>query len=95
MAVCKIFSPPKDLYSKETYDKVLEHLGDAFPPPAMNLHVMGSNDEGEVRIVDVFESAEEFQQFAETHMPVYEALGISLDDVLKYAQVFNIEKTIK
>ena len=95
MAVCMVFSPPKDLYSKETYNNVLEHLGDGFPPAAMDMHVMGTNEDGEIRIVDIFESAEAFQQFAETHLPVYEALGISLDDVLKYAQVFNIEKTIK
>jgi len=89
-----VFSPPKDLYTRETYNKVLEHLGDAFPPPAMKQHTMGITDDGEIRIIDIFESAEEFQTFAETHMPVYEALGISLDDVLKYASVFAIEKSI-
>jgi hypothetical protein len=90
-----VFTPPKDLYTKEHYDKVLAHLGAAFPPPTMTMHVMGMTDEGEVRIVDIFESAAEFQRFAESHAPVYEKMGISVDDVLKHASVFQIEKTIK
>ena len=32
MAIGMIFSPPKDMFTDETYDKVLAHLGDGFPP---------------------------------------------------------------
>ena len=39
-------------------------------------------------------SAEDFQRFAESHAPIYEAMGISVDEVLKHASVFQIEKTI-
>ncbi len=95
MAICMVFTPPKDLYTKEHYDKLLAHLGDAFPPPAMKMHLMGTTDAGEIRIVDIFDSAEEFQRFAETHAPVYEKMGISVDEVLKHASVFEIDKTIK
>lgn len=95
MAVCMVFSPPSELYSKEHYNKVIEHLGDAFPPSAMNLHVMGTTDDGEIRIVDIFESAEAFQQFADSHAAVYEQMGLALDDVLKHVSLFEVEKTIK
>ncbi len=64
MAICMVFTPPKELYTKEHYEKVLEHMGSGFPPAAMKMHVMG------------------------------EAMGISLDEVLKHASVFEIEKTI-
>ena len=94
MAVCMVFTPPQDVFSKETYDKVIEHLGEAWPPPTMTSHVMGTTAEGEVRIVDVFESAEAFEAFAQTHAPVYEQMGISVDVILQHASVFEIENTI-
>lgn len=28
MAACMVFSPTRDLYSKQIYNKVIEHLGD-------------------------------------------------------------------
>lgn len=36
MAVCMIFTAPKSLFTKETYEKILEHLGDSFPPSSMS-----------------------------------------------------------
>lgn len=95
MAVCMIFNPPKDAYSDETYEKILEHLGDGFPPSSMTLHLKGKTDAGEIRIVDVFESKEAFQSFAETHAPVYEKLGISLDAIMPYVSFFEVEKRLE
>jgi hypothetical protein len=95
MAIGMIFSPPKDMYSKEVYDKIMEHLGDSFPPPSMSLHLKGTTEQGELRIVDVFESVEAFKEFAASHAPVYEALGINLDDLMKHISFFEIERTIK
>jgi hypothetical protein len=89
-----VFTPPKDLFTKETYDRVIAHLGSAFPPPTMTMHVMGRTEDGEIRIIDIFESAEEFKKFAESHAPVYEQMGISVDDILKHASIFQIEKNI-
>ena len=94
MAVCMIFTPPKEVFTEEHYNRVLEYLGDGFPPSTMSHHVMGLTDEGEVRIVDVFESAEAFQTFAESHTPVYEAMGVALEDVLKHASVIEIKNSI-
>ena len=82
------------MFTKETYEKVLEHLGDGFPPEAMKVHLMGHTGDGEVRIVDVFESAEAFEAFAASHGPVYEALGISVDQVLEHATIFELDKII-
>ena len=95
MAVCMVFTPPKNLFTKETYEKVMEHLGDAFPPSNMSLHLFGTNDQGECRVVDIFESQEEFEKFAATHAPVYEEMGISLDDLMPHISFFEVEKRLK
>ena len=95
MAICMVFSPPKDAYSKDVYDKIMEHLGDSFPPPSMSSHAMGHTDEGEIRIVDIFESAEAFQEFAASHAPVYEAMGVDLDEILQYVTIFEVERLIQ
>ena len=86
MAVGMIFSPPKDLFTTDTYAKVMEHLGAGFPPGTMNVHLFGHTAQGEVRIVDVFESAEAFEAFAQSHAPVYEALGISVHTLRNWEQ---------
>lgn len=95
MAVCMIFTPPSHLFTKDTYEKVLKHLGNDFPPSSMSLHVFGSNEQGECRIVDIFESQEEFKKFAASHMPVYEQLGISLDDLMPHISFFEVEKRVR
>ena len=94
MAVCMAFNPPQSVYSEETYQKVLDHLGDAFPPSTMSLHVKGHTDQGEIRIVDVFESAKAFEAFAASHGPVLEQAGISLDDLMPYITIFEIERKL-
>jgi hypothetical protein len=95
MAIGMIFSPPKDIFTDETYAKVLEHLGDGFPPSTMSLHVKGKTADGEVRIIDVFDSQEAFEAFASSHAPVYEKLGLTVDDIMKHATFFEVERTIK
>jgi hypothetical protein len=94
MAICMVFSPPRDTYSDEVYEKVLEHLGGAFPPASMSLHLKGKTEQGEIRIVDVFESAEAFEEFAASHVPALEQVGVKLDDVLQHVSIFEIEKRI-
>ena len=62
---------------------------------SMSLHVFGSNDQGECRVVDIFDSQEEFENFAATHAPVYEQLGITIEDLMPYIQFFEVEKRLK
>ena len=95
MAICMLFTPPKEMYSDEIYAQIMEHMGEAFPPPAMSLHVKGKTADGAIRIVDIFESEEAFQEFAAGHAPIYEKLGLSLDDLMPYISFFEVERTIK
>jgi hypothetical protein len=73
----------------------MEHMGDAFPPPAMSLHVKGKTAEGAIRIVDIFESEEAFQEFAAGPAKVYEKLGVNFDDLMPYISFFEVERTSK
>ena len=50
----------------DAYDRVIQKMGlsDGTPPDGAHYHVAGEVDGG-YRVVDVWESAERFQQFAE------------------------------
>lgn len=58
--------------TNEAYDRVIEKMGltDGTPPPGARFHVAGEV-EGGFRVVDVWESAEQFQKFAEEQIGPY------------------------
>lgn len=95
MAIGMIFSPPKDIFTNDTYSRILEHLGDTFPPSTMSLHLKGTTADGEIRIIDVFESQEAFEAFASSHAPVYEQAGLTVDDIMKHVTFFEVDKRLK
>ena len=70
-------------------------MGDTFPPASMSLHLKGATEQGEIRIVDVFESAEAFEEFAASHTPALEQAGIDLDELMKYVSIFEIDREIR
>jgi hypothetical protein len=53
--------------SNAAYDRVLEKMGltDGHTPDHAQYHVAGETEVGGFRVVDVWDSAEEFQKFAE------------------------------
>ena len=95
MAIGMIFSPPKEVFNDETYSKILAHLGDGFPPSTMSLHLKGKTADGDVRIIDVFESQEAFEAFASSHAPVYEQVGLTVDDIMKHVTFFEVDRRLK
>ena len=52
--------------SNDAYDRVIEKMGlsDGTPPEGAQFHVAGEIDGG-FRVVDVWDSAEQFQRFAD------------------------------
>lgn len=50
----------------DAYDRVIEKMGlsDGTPPEGAQYHVAGKTDNG-FRVVDVWDSAEQFQEFAQ------------------------------
>jgi hypothetical protein len=77
MTVIAISSAP----DRASYERVREILDlDDRPVPGLVLHAAGELDDGEVRIVQVFESAEAIQGFAEGRlMPAFGEAGVMID----------------
>lgn len=64
----------------EQYDQIIEKMGlsDGHAAPHGIFHVCGPTEEGGVRIVDVWESAEAYKDFAETQIgPIAASVGIT------------------
>jgi hypothetical protein len=63
MAVVVITKPPQGV-TEEMYDAVNEKLGDRAPAGLL-VHTAGRNEDGEFQIVDLWESREAHDRFAE------------------------------
>ena len=74
MAVAVLFEMPGA--TQEQYDEVVQKLEDAGEgtPPGRVYHVSGPTEAG-WRVVDVWESQEQFDKFGQTLMPFLEEVG--------------------
>jgi hypothetical protein len=76
----------------EQYDEVIERMG--FAPrgagaPSGLFHWVTQTDDG-IRVTDVWESAEEFQQFADEHIaPITQEVGVPGPPELSFYDVHN------
>jgi hypothetical protein len=63
----------------EQYDEVLRRLEEAgiFPDAAMDLHV-SYGEEGNLRVSEIWDSAEQMQAFGERLMPILADVGIEM-----------------
>ena len=59
------------------YDQIIQRLGasGALPPAGGMLHVCYGNP-GQLRVLDVFDSLESFQNFAKTLLPIIQQVGV-------------------
>ena len=97
MAVCMVFSPPKSFYTKETYAKVMELLGELKGDPPFWFAVLDIDSEW----VRSF-SCEDLKPLIVCRGPirmetmtVYEEMGIGVEDLMQYVSLFEVERTIK
>ncbi len=74
MAIAVLFEMPGA--TQEQYDEVVQKLEDAGEgmPPGRVYHVSGPTENG-WRVVDVWESQEQFERFGQTLMPFLEEVG--------------------
>ena len=74
MAIGVLFEMPG--VTQEQYDEVIQKLEDAGEgmPPGRIYHVSGPTEDG-WRVVDVWESQEQFERFGQTLMPLLEETG--------------------
>lgn len=80
--------------SAAQYDQIIAELnksGATFPPPGQISHVAYKTDDG-VKVVDVWESAENFGAFGEKLMPILQSLGIDAGQPAIYS-LYNYLKT--
>ena len=75
MSILVRFTPAS--LSADDYDAVIRKLeeGGDFPPDGLDLHVCFGSD-GELKVSEVWDSAEQFQAFGERLMPVLAEAGL-------------------
>jgi hypothetical protein len=77
MAIAVTFTPTA--MTAAQYDEVIRQLeaAGAGTPPGRRYHVAAS-DGTNLRVVDVWESPQAFEQFGQTLMPILQRMGIAL-----------------
>jgi hypothetical protein len=91
MAVAVLMNFPGG--SNDAYDRVLEKMGltEGTPPDGAEFHVAGEVDGG-FRVVDVWESAEQFQKFADEQIaPLSAEEGFPPPDV----SIWEVHNTLR
>jgi hypothetical protein len=86
MPVVEIQEQP-DGFTTDMYDAVNERMGAAaYPPEGLLVHTLGQGDDGKWRIVDVWDSRESRDRFAEERLTpavreIMREAGLDLDDM--------------
>ena len=75
MAIAVMFTPPS--MSAAQYDEIMKRLEQvgAGAPAGRRYHACHTSD-GQLRVFDVWDSRESFEQFASTLMPLLQQLGV-------------------
>lgn len=73
MPVVQVSTAP----SRADYEAVNNHLDVSERPDGLILHAASETDDGQVQIVDVYESAQQLEAFARDRLfPAFEAAGV-------------------
>jgi hypothetical protein len=85
MAICRIIETGA---TPEQYDQVSERLGigDSTPPGAQ-VHVAALGDGGTIRIVEVWDSRDQAEQFTERIRAAREEVGVTAPPSITYMDV--------
>jgi hypothetical protein len=89
MAICRIIETG---VAPEQYDQVREQLGlGDSPPPGASLHIAARGEDGTVRIVEVWDSREQAEEFGERVRKAREGAGIGGEPPsISYLEVYNL-----
>lgn len=89
MAICRIIETGA---TPEQYDQVRSQLGlgDSAPPGA-SLHIAARGDDGKIRIVEIWDSREQAEQFGEKVRAARDAVGVQFDrePQISYLEVYR------
>lgn len=89
MAICRIIEAGA---TPEQYDQVRARVGarDSLPPGA-SLHIAAQGEDGTMRIIEVWESREQAEQFGEKIRAAREEIGLGgSPPPITYLEVYNL-----
>ncbi|TMK41411.1 MAG: hypothetical protein E6G56_04150 [Actinobacteria bacterium] len=85
MAICRVIETGA---SPEQYDEVSERLGlGESAPPGAQLHIGAVGDDGKIRVVEVWDSRDEAEQFTERVRAAREEVGVGGQPSITYMDV--------
>jgi len=91
MAICRIIETG---VTSEEYGRVSESLGLGDSPPAgSQVHIAALGDDGTIRIVEVWDSREQAEEFGEKVREAREAAGVGGGDgppAIEYLEVHRV-----
>jgi alkanesulfonate monooxygenase SsuD/methylene tetrahydromethanopterin reductase-like flavin-dependent oxidoreductase (luciferase family) len=89
MAICRIIETGA---TPEQYDRVSESLGVGdSPPPGASLHVAARSDDGTIRIVEVWDSRQQAEEFGEKVRAARQAAGADGNEpTITYLEVHKV-----
>jgi hypothetical protein len=88
MAICRYIETGA---TPEQYDQVRSRLnvGDS-PPPGASLHIGARAEDGKIRVIEVWDSREQAEEFGEKVRAVRQELGFEGQPEIHYFEVHNL-----
>lgn len=88
MAICRIIESG---ITPEQYDQMRSRLGVGdSPPPGASLHLAANGEDGKIRIVEVWDSREEAERWAEKVSAARQEAGVGAPPSITYFDVYNL-----
>jgi hypothetical protein len=88
MAICRIIESG---ITPEQYDQMRSRLGVGdSPPPGASLHMAANGEDGKIRIVEVWDSREEAEQWTEKVTAARQEAGHGAVPAITYFEVYNL-----
>jgi heme-degrading monooxygenase HmoA len=88
MAICRIVDTGA---TAEQYDQIRQSLGiDQSPPPGGRIHVAAKGDDGKIRVIEVWDSREQAEQWSQRVLAQRAEHGVAGDPQITYYDVHNV-----
>ncbi len=88
MAICRIIQTGA---TPEQYDQVSERIGMGdSPPPGAQFHVAALAEDGTIRVLEIWDSREQAEQFTERVLAGRAELGVTTEPSMTYLDVHRL-----
>ena len=88
MAICRMIETGA---TPEQYDQVRSRVGAGdSPPPGASLHIGARGEDGKIRVIEVWDSREQAEEFGEKVRAVRKELGFEGQPEIQYFEVHNL-----